>query len=46
MRFNSGEWKAWLVRSVDDFRSPAYISVLTWMSLLICVAVFVVWLMR
>jgi hypothetical protein len=46
MRFIGSEWKAWLARNVDDSRSPAHISVLTWISLLICVAAFVAWLVR
>jgi len=44
MQFIGGNWKRWLARSVDDWRSPAHISVLTWLSLLVCVVVFLMWL--
>jgi hypothetical protein len=48
MRFIDADWKAWPARNVDDLRSPAQISTLTWLSLLVCsaaFAAFLAWLM-
>jgi hypothetical protein len=45
MRLIGRDWKAWSARIVDDFRSPARISALTWLSLLVCGVLFLAWLM-
>jgi hypothetical protein len=41
MRFIDADWKA---RNVDDLRSPAQLSTLTWLSLLVCSAAFAAFL--
>jgi hypothetical protein len=48
MRFIDADWKARPACNVDDLRSPARISTLTWLSLLVCsaaLAAFLAWLM-
>jgi len=46
MRITGKGWQAWLARGINDMQSPAHLSMLTWIAILICAAVFVVWFLR
>lgn len=46
MRITGTGWQAWLARGINDMQSPARLSMLTWIAILICAAVFVVWFLR
>jgi hypothetical protein len=46
MRITGKGWQAWLARGINDMQSPARLSMLTWIAILICAAVFVVWFLR
>lgn len=37
-------WRERLARIVDDVRSPGWMSILTWVALAVCAAIFVDWL--
>jgi hypothetical protein len=43
-RRTSRSWQDWLARIVDDLRSPGRMSLLPWLALAVCAAIFVSWL--
>jgi len=44
MRVTIGRWRERLARIVGDLRSPRRMSLLTWVALAVCVAIFASWL--